>query len=111
MELVCSCDGTVQRQDCPELGRIDIAANGACTPPEGTFACGFTFCETGTSYCMKIDYASTHPGVVTFVCKQLPVSCGGTDDCSCVVDDPDGCGGPATCEPDADGHAVVQCTG
>ncbi|WP_437278786.1 hypothetical protein WME90_47555 [Sorangium sp. So ce375] len=108
---VCSCDGTVQRQDCPQLGRVDIAANGACTPPAGTFACGFTFCEIGKSYCKKVDYELTHPGVVTFGCQPLPVPCGGADECSCVVDDQDACGEPVTCNTDADGHAVVHCRG
>ncbi|WP_437961152.1 hypothetical protein WME76_16990 [Sorangium sp. So ce119] len=108
-EFVCACDGQVERQDCPELRRVDISTNGACTPPEGTFACGFTFCQTGTEYCKHIDYATTHPGFVTFVCEQLPASCDGKDTCACVEDiDADTC--PETsCATDSADHAVVSC--
>ncbi|WP_437693665.1 hypothetical protein [Sorangium sp. So ce176] len=106
--LVCACDGQVERQDCPELRRVDISANGACTPPEGTFACGYTFCQTGTEFCERIDHATTQPGLVRFVCMQLPASCDGNDTCACVegIDTP--C--PQTsCETDSAGHAVLSC--
>ncbi len=107
---VCSCDGTVQLQNCPELGGVDIAANGACTPPQGTFACGYTFCATGTEYCVQVEHPQTDPGHTAFACGQLPAACNGVDDCSCVTTDPNVCPG-ATCDTDADGHAIVLCTG
>ncbi|MGK3993633.1 hypothetical protein [Sorangium sp. So ce1024] len=105
-DLVCACDGKVERQDCPELRRVDVSANGACTPPEGTFACGYTFCQTGTEYCRRIE--QTAPGLVTFVCQQLPAACDGNDTCACVEDADTAC--PQTsCDTDAAGHAVVSC--
>ncbi|WP_438011565.1 hypothetical protein WME89_24765 [Sorangium sp. So ce321] len=107
-EPVCACDGQIEIEHCPELRRVDISANGACTPPDGTFACGFRFCETGTEYCERIDYPSWHPGLVAFVCRQLPASCNGSDTCACLEGIDSDC--PETsCEMDSAGHARVLC--
>lgn len=100
---VCSCSGKVQYQDCPQMqDAIDISVNGNCTPPEGTFACGYTFCKAGASYCME----TTNSGFVHYSCVEFPAPCNDADECSCIH--PGLCPG-VTCATNAEGHAVVAC--
>ena len=85
-EPACGCDGTIYDSAC-EANRagIDVSTTGACTPPSGTFRCGFVFCDQAVEYCQALENLD---GTSFFEC--LPISfagCGATAECPCIDDD------------------------
>lgn len=76
---VCGCDGEVyDNLLCAEQQGTDISFAGGCTPPDGTFACGSTFCDPSVSFCSMREA----PGAV---CEVLPGVCGGVASCDCIA--------------------------
>lgn len=106
---VCSCDGSVSLEDCPELLGNHTSVNGNCAAPNGKFACGYTFCKEGEEYCQKRDVLGRAGLETTYGCVSLPPQCAGDDSCACVSSGSYPCGA-GTCADDAAGHAVVTCT-
>lgn len=100
---VCGCDGTVHGNGCEaNSAGSDVNRIGSCTPPEGTFACGFRFCST-TQYCrVIIDDTGMPPA---FECAEFPVC--SVNDCSCVAGE--ACG--EMCDTNDDGNVTVTCPG
>ncbi len=104
--LACGCDGKVYDSVC-EANRVgvDFHQRGeTCdTPPEGRFACGFTFCQEGTEHC-KIELQ----GDFFFArCLPLPDAClpPASPGCACLPADPD-----CPCSQDAAGNLTLDCT-
>ncbi|MDI1451182.1 hypothetical protein [Polyangium sp. 6x1] len=101
---VCGCNGKVQLFDCPQMqDAVDISVNGNCETPSDSFACGYTYCLNGVSYCY--EHAGLDP--VYFSCDYFPEPCNSADPCSCLQL---GffCQG-VTCTTDAEGHTFVRC--
>ncbi|MCC6558685.1 MAG: hypothetical protein IT372_37595 [Polyangiaceae bacterium] len=100
----CGCDGTVYGNECDANGAgSDISAYGGCTPPAGTFACGYTFCATGQQYCQRsVSDVGGEPDI--YMCMDLPAGCG---DCACLASEP--CG--SMCEQLPSGGFLVTCPG
>lgn len=106
---VCSCDGSVTLEDCPQLSGNDVAVGGNCTTPIGKFPCGYAFCKEGVEYCQTYTTTVGSSPEAAYGCALLPQSCGTDDSCACVSTVPYPCGA-GTCVDDAAGHAVVTCT-
>ncbi|WP_428262324.1 hypothetical protein [Haliangium sp.] len=105
-ERVCGCDGTVYANECgAEQAGVDIANEGGCTPPAGTFACGSRFCLEAAEYC-EIQRADVAGEPDTFACKLMPSACGGTPSCACMTGEP--CG--ADCS-ESGGNFTLVCPG
>ena len=104
----CACDGTVYSSPCEAAAAgVDINTNGSCTPPDGKFACGSSFCDVGISYC-EHDISDVGGVPSTYGCKQLPPSCGLPATCACLANVV--CG--SACAPSTDGAGlVVTCSG
>jgi hypothetical protein len=58
-----------------QMAGLDVAIDGRCRPPPGTFACGYTFCQLSSTYC-KIGRTRFQPD--QFTCEPLPGGCGAT---------------------------------
>lgn len=90
---VCGCDGIVHETTCAAASAgVDLAAaEGACSAPPDTFACGAMFCVFGEQYCKHWIAPS-----VWWACEPLPEACKPATpapDCSCFGFQPDkGCG-------------------
>ncbi len=100
---VCGCDGTVYSNACDaQAAGVDVDAQGNCDAPPGTFPCGERFCDPSFQYCeMQASDVGGQPNVYT--CKDLPMDCGATPDCSCLANVP--CGD--MCMAAGDGLMVV----
>ncbi len=102
--LVCACDGTVYTNACLAASAgSDVNANGGCPAPDGTFACGPTYCMQGSEICQK-----TEGGAVgsqpSYVCLAAPFNCFPAT-CSCLTNQ--ACG--HVCSADANGDVTVTC--
>jgi len=108
---VCACDGMVYSNPCEAASAgKDVASEGGCTPPAGTFPCGPQFCAKGQQYCSKTG--SDVPGIPdSYSCPGLPPACfqGQPPSCACL----DGvCGAPMqNCSASPDGDLTVICPG
>jgi hypothetical protein len=108
---LCGCDGRIYGSRCEAMDEgIDISVSGGCTPPEGTFACGPTFCEIGVEYCWRtLSDAGASPDA--FACSPLPAACAAEmpPTCACLAAEAVPCG--ATCEALPSGQPMVTCMG
>jgi hypothetical protein len=97
-EPVCGCDGIAYSTPCgAHASGTDIGPEGACTLPPDGFPCGTFLCDGGADLCL--DRA----------CEPIPARCVATPDCACI--EPIVCpGGQGTCEEDAAGNVVIDCT-
>lgn len=98
---VCGCDGNNYASEC-EAARagVDVSSTATCTPPAGTFRCGWSYCQHGTQYCSaEVGGAVDSPGVYT--CVALPAACSTTPSCACVS------GTAATCSQSAAGDVTL----
>ncbi len=106
VDRVCACDGQIHSSPCAAaaVGQdIDESGSG-CKPPAGTFACGPRFCTQGTQYCeAMIGGAVGLPG--SYGCHMLPVACGATPTCACLV----GTAQCGNCVMSADGDLTTRC--
>ena len=103
---VCGCDHLVHSNECDAQGvGVDVDASGSCPVPSGQFACGFRTCQTTSEYCQRaVSDVGNEPD--SFLCKQLPGSCGTPASCGCVASEP--CG--SSCASGA-GGLTVTCPG
>jgi hypothetical protein len=101
---VCGCDGQVHGNECEALAAgADVSAFGGCTPPPGTFACGWRFCPRSGTYCSAL-VGGPAGGPGSYDCAPLPTSCGNTPSCSCLQV------GPACqCTQSPNGDLTVRC--
>ena len=83
-EPTCGCGGEVYSNACAaRAAGVDVSAWEQCTPPEGTFACGWTFCQMN-EYCRQVS--SDTGDAPTFSCSPLPAGCDpATPDCDCLA--------------------------
>jgi hypothetical protein len=86
---VCSCDGTVDADECAANGRgQDLSAEAACTTPGFRYRCGGLYCVTGVSFaefCVK----RTSFGEDIYACENaFDFSCSTP---ACTGCDPHGC--------------------
>ena len=72
--------------------------------PQGSFACGWTFCLLGSQYCQRVT--DDTGGADGWSCLPLPDGCIDPS-CDCLADEP--CG--SICEAGPDGALVVTCPG
>jgi hypothetical protein len=81
----CGCDGKVYSNPCEaNSAGTDLAVDGTCTPPTGTFECGWSFCTLDTQYCAaQVGGAVGNPG--TYACTATPSSCAGSATCACLA--------------------------
>lgn len=106
VDPVCGCDGEVYTNECEaNAAGIDIAANGSCEPPAGTFACGPRFCESGLTYCQRT--LSDVVGTPDSYSCEVSTACDDAPSCACLADEP--CGD--MCTTDENGNATVTCPG
>jgi hypothetical protein len=86
---VCGCDGKIYSGSCmANQAGVDVAGDGGCQAPTGTFACGSIFCSTATDYCYRFVEGFAAP---SNTCKPLPAACtanGATPTCSCLSSEP-----------------------
>ncbi|UQA56010.1 hypothetical protein [Polyangium aurulentum] len=105
--LACGCDGVVYDNVCEanQAGQDFHQQGATCdTPPEGRFACGFTFCQEGVEHC-KLELQ----GEFFFArCLPLPDACmpPASATCACMPDNSD-----CPCSQDAEGNLKLDCTG
>jgi hypothetical protein len=86
LEQACGCDGQVYKNECAAYAAgTDLAGYApACTPPAGTFACGYTFCKAGQEACLEHYEAG-------WTCEPLPDACKGeSPSCNCIGNTADG---------------------
>jgi hypothetical protein len=101
---VCGCDGDVYSNAClATQAGVDLAADGACTPPVGSFACGPIYCNTSSELC-EIRPAQNGEAA-TYACKLLSDECAAAPSCAC-LDTTTACDGVCA---DAGGGLVVTC--
>ncbi|MEZ4453494.1 MAG: hypothetical protein R3B09_28800 [Nannocystaceae bacterium] len=83
---VCGCDGQVHPSACHAAAAgVDVDEDSGCTPPPGTFACGYRFCDPGASYCRVILVdGALNPDL--YDCADFPPGCGDTPSCECILD-------------------------
>jgi hypothetical protein len=106
---ICGCDGQIYETECQAAtSGSDVSILPAhCTPPEGTFRCGYTFCEIDQQYCVGMA-SGISGGQASYSCPVLPAECEPSPDCDCL--DGESCVG-GTCEADDDGNLLVTCVG
>jgi hypothetical protein len=104
---VCTCDGKQAGNQCAgQSGGQDVNAKGGCSAPQGTFACGSSFCTSGQQYCQIV--ISDVGGIPDeFSCKPLPTGCGSAPSCACLEKQP--CGD--FCKADSAGNFTLTCPG
>ena len=86
--LLSACTGAASS---PPAGGGTSATNGDAA----LFACGNERCDPKTQYCLT-EYVSYHadaspqgaPAGFSPACAEIPSSCAGAPDCSCLVKDP-----------------------
>jgi len=105
---VCGCDGNVYDGEClaADAG-VDVSQEGGCMPPDGTFACGWYFCELGTTYCQH-SASDVLPSPDGWSCPMVPRDCVGMPTCDCLANEPCADFG---CEETPDGGLVITCPG
>ena len=82
---VCGCGGVIYVNECQAYAaRNDVYANGGCTPPAGTFGCGWRFCSVATQYCLAA-YSAVAGRRRDYSCQPLPDACAGTASCDCLA--------------------------
>lgn len=103
----CGCDGTVHGNPCDaNSSGFDVNVLGGCTPPNGMFPCGSTFCELGLHYCEQVNSdIGGEPN--TYSCKQLAPLCEQPPGCGCLKSVP--CGDNCSMTPE--GGLKVTCLG
>ena len=103
----CGCDGKVYGNPCEASGAgVDINDNGTCPAPAGKFACGSTFCDTATSYCVRgTSDIGGEPN--NYTCAPLPAGCGAPPACACLAQE--NCG--FMCEAGGSGGLILTCAG
>ena len=104
---VCACDGTVYANPCEaQAAGYDVNQLDGCTPPDGMFSCGASFCDLATTYCQR-----TVSDVVgwddDFVCVTLPGACPDPPSCACLTAVP--CG--SMCSGTGPAGLTVTCPG
>jgi hypothetical protein len=73
--------------------------------PPGEFACGASFCQLSTQFCVL---TTIDAGPATPSCAPLMEACGSaTPTCSCVASE---CATPGTCKQNADGSIILSCS-
>jgi hypothetical protein len=105
VDPVCGCNGQVYDNEClANAAGVDVAVFNSCTPPAGTFSCGYHFCQLSTSYCENVvGGVAGNPGQHT--CTPYPAGCGSTPSCACLSGQM--CGG--MCSGSADAGLSVTC--
>ena len=78
---VCGCDGELYGNPC-EAAKAGVGTRGAfgCAPPEGTSACGTSFCALDSEYC---EYIIGHGQSPEWTCLAL-VCLGDLSGCACL---------------------------
>lgn len=105
---VCGCDGVVYVNDCGAgLAGIDVREANDCTPPDGTFACGYLFCDPLESYC-RVSTSDVGGYPNGYACNPLPQACGDAPSCECLADEPCADFG---CEESPEGGLTIVCPG
>jgi hypothetical protein len=98
---VCGCDGQIHSSDCIAFSDgFDLSANGGCSLPATSFACGYAVCELSTQYCRR-DVKATDDADV-YQCVNLPQAC---TSCPCLRSEP--CG--ESCTGDARTGLTLTC--
>lgn len=105
---VCGCDGIVYVNDCGAgLAGVDVREANDCTPPDGTFACGFLFCDPLFAYCqVSTSDVGGYPN--SYGCNALPQACGDAPSCECLAEEPCADFG---CEESPEGGLLIVCPG
>jgi hypothetical protein len=99
----CGCDGMIRNSVCEtQMAGVDVAVTGRCTAPAGTFACGFTFCNSSATYC---EHRRSATGPDEFACRLLPTACGAFPSCACLAGEP--CG--QSCSGDPSSGLTATC--
>lgn len=105
---VCACDGTVYGNECDAQAQgVDVDALSSCEAPEGTFTCGYRYCDPTLAYC-NFSPTDVLPAPDGYACVGLPVGCGDAPDCECLADEPCAMFG---CEATPDGGLQIICPG
>jgi hypothetical protein len=80
-ELTCGCDGNFHAGGCAvHRNGTDISADGGCSLPSGTFACGAHACDLDGEMCVRLvglSDGTTH-------CEPLPDQCSVSPTCACL---------------------------
>lgn len=99
--LACGCDGQIEKDRCSVRPKgTDLSIEAKCTPPAGTFRCGFLFCND-TEYCFE----ARTPSLVEFVC--IPWEC---PERACTCPEWNLKCPVSTCSAQANGGTLVVCT-
>ncbi len=78
----CGCDGHYYPSACEAQQAGFDTSTSRCTPPAGTFRCGYTYCKDAEELCVE-DFEGS------YTCEPLPPSCMpfASADCSCLTGD------------------------
>jgi hypothetical protein len=103
----CLCNGSVGSNACAgaQLGQ-DVAIEGGCPAPDGTFGCGSIFCALGTSYCRR-TVSDVPPIPDGYECLPIPAGCPDPPVCACLQSEP--CG--QWCEAAGAAQLTLTCPG
>jgi hypothetical protein len=109
----CGCDAQVYPSACAAAAAgIDVAVNGSCVIPVGTFVCGPLFCRTADEICEKVVDFSQSVAPNSYACLAKPPTCPTGCGCKlCPTCPPGSMGCTESCAPDPDtGGADLTCT-
>jgi hypothetical protein len=107
---VCGCDGMTYPSTCAaSAAGVDIAVNGSCGAPIGTFACGPLFCSVAGEVCKKTQNFVQAIGGISYACipstPACPTGCG----CGACLPCPAGLTCHEACSQDASGGRLLTC--
>jgi len=84
---VCGCDGKTYANRCDAAAhKQDVAIQGTCTAPAGTYACGSMYCATGTEYCGHLTPFPNQSDIYSY-CLDVPTTCAKSGACDCIMKD------------------------